>query len=97
MQEPEHMARRQRHHQQLFRVVARLVAAKRWIRRSRNDGFTRHRIFMRALVAAILARAGAGVSGPFHPDRIVMLPAGRCGEAHLLFVEVMVLSITTTS
>src|ERR1043165_155485 len=48
MQVPKHVAGRERRDEKLFRVVARAVAAKRWIGRTRNERLSFRVDFMRA-------------------------------------------------
>lgn len=72
MQIPQHVARRQRHHEQFFGVVARAIAAKGRIGRSWDDRLAFDRIFMASFVPAVIPGSLTGVAGPRHANRIRM-------------------------
>ncbi len=85
MQEPEHVALRQRCDQQLFGVVAVRVAQEDRVRGGADGVLADRAYLVGAFVAAVRAGALSGIAGPHHID-LVAVPGrvgrGRCRFGH---------------
>src|SRR5579862_4011039 len=73
MQIPEHMACRERTHEQFFRVIAQGIAAETGIARARQRRLARECNGVVAAVGFVAAGALAVVAGPFQLKFVVML------------------------
>jgi hypothetical protein len=70
MQQPKHVARRQRRHEQLFRVVPARIATERRIGRTEQGRLVRESHLVGAVIRPIVARSGAAISRPGEVRRV---------------------------
>ena len=74
VQNPQHVARRERAHHQFFRVVSRRVAAEEWIRRTGNwRPLPRRGYFQVAAIGLVGRGSRARIPGPAGADPIAMV------------------------